>query len=109
YPWPEIRLADLYLMYAEALNETSGPVSDVHKYLDLIRKRAGLESVTDSWQKYSKNPAKPTTKDGMRAIIRRERLIELAFEGSRFWDLRRWKESARELNGPVRGWDVSQK
>ncbi|WP_433903643.1 RagB/SusD family nutrient uptake outer membrane protein [Sphingobacterium puteale] len=109
YPWPEIRLADLYLMYAEALNETSGPVSDVHKYLDLIRQRAGLESVTDSWQKYSKNPAKPTTKDGMRAIIRRERLIELAFEGSRFWDLRRWKESARELNGPVRGWDVSQK
>ncbi len=109
YPWPEIRLADVYLMYAEALNEASGPVADVHKYLDLIRERAGLEPVTEAWQKYSINPAKPTTKEGMRAIIRRERLIEMAFEGSRFWDLRRWKEAAKELNAPIRGWDINQK
>lgn len=109
YPWPEIRLADVYLMYAEALNEVSGPVPEVHRYLNLIRARAGLEPVADAWQKYSTNPAKPTTKEGMRAIVRRERLIEMAFEGSRFWDLRRWKESARELNGPVLGWDINQK
>ncbi len=80
YPWPEIRLADVYLMYAEALNEVSGPVPDVHRYLNLIRARAGLEPVADAWQKYSTNPAKPNTKEGMRAIIRRERLIEMAFE-----------------------------
>lgn len=109
YPWPEIRLADVYLMYAEALNEVEGPVGDVHKYLDLIRKRAGLEPVTTAWQKYSTNPLKPSTKEGMRAIIHQERLIEMAFEGSRFWDLRRWKEAAAQLNTPVRGWDVSQK
>ena len=109
YPWPEIRLAEVYLMYAEALNETSGPTADVHKYLDLIRKRAGLESVANAWQKYSTNPLKPTTKDGMRALIRRERLIELAFEGIRFWDLRRWKESVKEINTPVKGWDINQK
>ena len=109
YPWPEIRLADVYLMYAEALNETSGPVEDVHKYLNLIRERAGLEPVTEAWRKYSSNPLKPSTKEGMRAIIRRERLIELAFEGSRFWDLRRWKEAAKELNGPITGWDINQK
>ncbi|OJV40814.1 MAG: hypothetical protein BGO29_14675 [Bacteroidales bacterium 36-12] len=109
YPWPEIRLADVYLMYAEALNEVSGPVEDVHKYLDLIRERAGLKSVTESWTNYSKNPAKPTTKEGMREIIRQERLIELAFEGNRFWDLRRWKKAAEELNSPVLGWNISQK
>lgn len=109
YPWPEIRLADVYLMYAEALNEFAGPVAEVHQYLDLIRARAGLKGVQESWQQYSTNPAKPTTKEGMRAIIRRERLIEMAFEGSRFWDLRRWKEAARELNGPIRGWDINQK
>ncbi|SEM65001.1 Starch-binding associating with outer membrane [bacterium A37T11] len=109
YPWPEVRLADVYLMYVEALNEASGPVDDVHKYLNLIRKRAGLESVTDSWRKYSTNPAKPTTKDGMREIIHRERLIEMAFEGSRFWDLRRWKKAAEMLNAPITGWDVNQK
>ena len=51
YPWPEIRLADLYLMYAEALNEVKGPVADVHKYLNLIRERAGLKSVEESWTK----------------------------------------------------------
>jgi len=109
YPWPQIRLADVYLMYAEALNEAAGPVADVHQYLDLIRKRAGLESVTDSWNKYSSNPAKPTTKEGMREIIHRERLIEMAFEGSRFWDLRRWKKAVEELNAPITGWDVNQK
>ena len=109
YPWPEIRLADLYLMYAEALNEVKGPVADVHKYLNLIRERAGLKSVEESWTKYSTNPEKPKTKDGMREIIHRERLIELAFEGSRFWDLRRWKKAATELNKPITGWTINQK
>ena len=58
YPWPEIRLADLYLMYAEALNEVKGPVADVHKYLNLIRERAGLKSVEESWTKYSHQSGK---------------------------------------------------
>jgi hypothetical protein len=44
----------------------------------------------------------------MRDIIHQERLIELAFEGQRFWDLRRWKEAATEMNMPVTGWDLSQ-
>lgn len=70
YAWPEIRLAEVYLMYVEALNEAEGPVSDVHHYLNEIRKRAGLGTVEDSWKKYSKNPAKPDTKEGMREIIR---------------------------------------
>ena len=109
YPWPEIRLADVYLMYAEALNEVEGPVADVHKYLNLIRERAGLNGVEESWTKFSTNPAKPNTKEGMREIIHRERLIELSFEGSRFWDLRRWKKAAEVLNAPITGWDVTQK
>lgn len=106
YPWPEIRLADLYLMYAEALNETSGPVSDVLVYLDRIRDRAGLKGVAESWNNYSTNPSKYQSKDGLREIIQRERLIELAFEGSRFWDLRRWKKSSEYLNEPITGWNV---
>ncbi len=39
---PGIRLADLYLMYAEALNEVEGPSEAVFEYLDMIRERAGL-------------------------------------------------------------------
>lgn len=110
YPWPEIRLADLYLMYAEALNEwKSAPDEEVYYYIDQIRKRAGLKGVVESWATYSSNPNKPSTKDGMREIIQRERTIELAFEGHRFWDLRRWKTANMELNQPITGWDISQK
>jgi len=106
YPWPEIRLAEIYLMYAEALNEASGPVDEVFTYLDKVRARAGLEGIKDSWTKYSINPAKYSTKDGLREIIHQERLIELAFEGKRFWDLRRWKKATEYLNQPITGWNV---
>jgi hypothetical protein len=45
---------------------------------------------------------------GLRDIIHQERLIELAFEGQRFWDLRRWKEAHIVLNQPIKGWDIEQ-
>ncbi len=106
YAWPEIRLADLYLMYAEALNESKGPSAAVYQYLDRIRTRAGLAGVVQSWLDYSTNPSKPTTQSGLRDIIQQERLIELAFEGQRFWDLRRWKKAAEVLNEPITGWNV---
>ncbi|MDO3694438.1 RagB/SusD family nutrient uptake outer membrane protein [Wenyingzhuangia sp. chi5] len=106
YAWPEIRLAELYLMYAEALNESQGPSATVYSNLDIIRDRAGLDGVVESWANYSSNPSKPTTKEGLRQIIRQERMIELAFEGKRFWDLRRWKLSSQFLNTPVTGWSV---
>ena len=108
YPWPIMRLADLYLLYAEALNESAGLGPDVYKYVDLVRERAGLQSVESSWTNYSTNPTKYTTQNGMRDIIHQERLIELVFEGQRFWDLRRWKEASQVLNAPITGWDLSQ-
>ena len=108
YPWPIIRLADLYLLYAEAANEVSGPGPDVYQYVDSVRARAKLRPVFDSWTNYSRNPGKVMSKAGMREIIHRERLIELAFEAHRFWDLRRWKESVTELNKPITGWNLKQ-
>ncbi|WP_437921823.1 RagB/SusD family nutrient uptake outer membrane protein [Sphingobacterium sp. LRF_L2] len=108
YPWPNIRLSDVYLMYAEALNESSGPSTEVYTYLDKIRERAGLKGILESWTSYSNNPSKPTTKDGLREIIQRERMIELAFEGKRFWDLRRWKLAVNYFNQNITGWSVSQ-
>jgi len=108
YPWPIMRLADLYLLYAEASNEAYGPSSEVYEYLDLIRERAGLKGVEDSWSQYSINSNKHTTKQGLREIIQQERGIELAFEGSRFWDLRRWKTAPNVLNQQIMGWDVHQ-
>ena len=105
YSLPYIRLADLYLLYSEALNEAkSTPDSEVYYWIDKVRERAGLKGVVESWQK-SANVSKPTTKDGMREIIHRERMIELAFEGQMFFDLRRWKWDAYTvLNKPITGW-----
>lgn len=108
YPWVLIRLADLYLLYAEALNEAEGPVDEVFTYLDLIRTRAGLKGVKESWTNFSRNPAKFATKEGLRSIIHRERGIELALEGQRHFDLRRWKEAINEYNKPITGWDMDQ-
>src|SRR5690606_8392302 len=95
YPWPVMRLADLYLFYAEALNEYHDtPVADTYHYLNLVRERAGLKTVEESWTQHSVNPEKYQHQQGLRQIIRQERTIELALEGHRFWDLLRWKEAA---------------
>ena len=108
YPWPIIRLADLYLLYSEALNEWNGPGSEVFEYINRVRARAGLETVQYAWENFSNNKTKYQTKDGLRDIIHQERTIEMAFEGHRFWDLRRWKKAEAEMNQPVYGWDVGQ-
>src|SRR5690606_20739199 len=72
----------------------------------LVRERAGLKGVVESWAAHSRNPDKPATREGMREIIQRERLIEMAFEGKRFWDIRRWKQGIAYFNKPIRGWNV---
>ena len=104
YRFPIYRLADLYLMYAEALNEANGPSPEVYNYIDMVRERAGLAGVQQSWNTYSINPDKVTSKDGLRDIIHQERSIELAFEAKRFWDIRRWKK-IDEMETPM-GWDI---
>ncbi len=95
YSFPIIRMSDLYLNYAEALNETKdSPDAEVYEYIQAVRYNAGLDlegDLLNTWAQYSNNPGKPTTKEGMREIIRQERMVELALEGYRYWDLRRWK------------------
>jgi hypothetical protein len=108
YTYPIIRLSDLYLLYAEALNESkSAPDAEVYRWVDSVRLRAGLEGVVESYDKYAipSMKTKPLRKDGMRDIIKRERLIELSFESQRFYDLLRWKDAMQYLNEPVRGWN----
>ncbi|MDR2776030.1 MAG: RagB/SusD family nutrient uptake outer membrane protein, partial [Tannerella sp.] len=107
FPMPLIRLADLYLLYAEALNEIKDtPDGEVYRWVDSIRIRAGLNTVLESWRwAKPENMNDPYDKEKMREIIKRERLIELAFEGQRPFDLRRWRDAEKYLNEPVRGWD----
>ena len=91
-----------------SIHDFSQPNEEVYEYVDRVRKAAGLEGVLDSWGAYSMNPDKPKTKSGMRAIIQRERLIELAFEGQRFFDLRRWKIAADYWNLPPTKYNKSR-
>lgn len=111
YAWPIIRLSDLYLLYAETINEVEGPdganSTELFKYIDLVRERAGLKGVKESWNNYSNKPNKYTTQAGMRDIIQQERLIELAFEGHRFWDIRRWKTAPKEYHTALKGWNMN--
>jgi hypothetical protein len=107
YSYPLIRLSDLYLLYAEALNESEAPFADIYPWIDQVRERAGLQGVVESWAQ-STRPNKPTERQGLRDIIKRERLIELCFEGQRFWDLRRWMDAHVYFSQPVQGWSYRQ-
>ena len=108
YGYPIMRLANLYLYYAEALNELNGPSAEAYEYIDKVRERCGLNGVVESWQNFSSQPNKPSTKEGLREIIKRERTSEFALEGVRFWDVLRWKDGVKEFNSPILGWDINQ-
>jgi len=104
YPWPIFRLGELYLDYAEALNEYApDQQATVIQYLDAIRTRSGIPGVMASWALVGKSSF---TQDEMRTLIRRERMIELAFEGHRFWDVRRWKLGDKVFNQPIYGMNI---
>ncbi|MFW6370036.1 MAG: RagB/SusD family nutrient uptake outer membrane protein [Bacteroidota bacterium] len=108
YPYPIIRLADLYLMKAEALNEyNDAPNQEVYDAINLVRERAGVPNVESVWADAGvvRTVNKHKTKEGMRDIILRERGIELAFEGSRFYDMIRHKRAVQEFSTPVWGWN----
>lgn len=80
------RVGELYLDYAEAMNEYSDkPGQEVYDAINKIRDRAGMPSL----------PAN-LTKGEMRDRIKNERDIELCFEDHRLWDIRRWMDGEKE-------------
>lgn len=91
--WLIMRYADIILGYAEALNESAGPNSNVYNALISIRQRAGIEAGAGLYGLKA-----GMTKDEMRTVIRNERRIELAFEECRYWDIRRWKLAETKMN-----------
>lgn len=108
FPYPIIRMADLYLMKAEILNELYGPSQEVYDEINKVRQRAGIPNVEDVWSDPSLCSSlylnRHTIKEGLREIIMRERSIEFAFEGSRYWDVVRYNKAVDEFNTPVTGW-----
>ncbi|MDR1415418.1 MAG: RagB/SusD family nutrient uptake outer membrane protein [Odoribacteraceae bacterium] len=107
YSFPIIRRADLMLLRAEALLESGGSIAEARGLVDEVRARAGLQPCEVSWRDHAATRTdKPASRDGMLEITRQERLIELALEGQRFYDLRRWKQLEARMNEPLRGWNV---
>lgn len=92
-----IRYAEVLLNNIEARYELNGAVSDqeLNATLNLVRARAKMPSLTNSF----------VSSKGldMRTEIRRERRVELAFEGFRYWDLLRWKTAETELPQSILG------
>lgn len=88
--FPIIRLADVYLMMAECYNETSQEDKAI-EYINAVRKRASVNmpNITESGH------------DDIFTRIVRERAVELAGEGLRYNDLRRWRLAGEYVNGTI--------
>jgi hypothetical protein len=94
--WVLLRLANIYLDYAEALNESSPGNADIAKYVNLIRERAGIPDL----------PA-GLSQAQMRTAIHKERRVELSFENVRYFDARRWKIAEQTDGGPFYGMNIN--
>jgi starch-binding outer membrane protein, SusD/RagB family len=97
-----LRLANIYLDYAEALNESDPTNPDVLTYLNLIRQRAGVPQYGAG----ANALPVPTGQDAMRTAIRSERRVELSFENVRYFDTRRWKIAPQTDAGPFYGMNM---
>lgn len=84
-----LRYAEVLLTFAEAKNELEGPSADVYAALDQIRERAGMPLVDQSVY---------GSQESLRGLIRNERRIELALEGHRYMDIRRWEIAPQVMN-----------
>ena len=105
YATPYLRLADIYLTYAEAAYELSGSYSTVpaggtmtaEEAVNIVRSRAGMPDVASTLADYqylipeSEELAYLSDPDPFRVLYRNERAVELAYEGSYWYDIRRWK------------------
>jgi len=97
FTWIYFRLGELYLNYAEALNEAQGPVSDVYQYVNAIRNRSGMPDLPSG-----------LNKEDMQQRIRHERRVELAFETHRYFDAHRWKIAEQTESGAIHGMNIHE-
>jgi hypothetical protein len=91
FAFPVMRLADVYLMYAEATNAVSGPQADAIALVNVIRHRGNLPPLKAD---------KTSSPETFFNAIEQERIVELLGEGQRSFDLRRWRALERVWGPP---------
>lgn len=99
HTWYIIRLADVYLMFAEAANIVAGPSTEVYGKIALnainaVRNRVSLPGISTN----DKN-------EFMEELIH-ERRVELAFEDARYWDVRRWMIGKETFGSDIYGLEI---
>ena len=94
--WVIFRISEIYLNYAEALNESNPGHPDILTYVNKTRGRSDVKMI----------PIGDTDQDVLRKRIRNERRIELAFEDHRLWDARRWMIATDVLNADLTGVEI---
>lgn len=106
YTDPLIRLAELYLNYAEAANEAYGPngrapgaTMSALEAVNTIRERIGMVPVQARFT---------SSIESFRERIKNERTVELYGEGHHFFDIRRWKDAPKLMNEPSRRMDIEK-
>jgi len=97
HSWIIFRYHEIYLNYAEELNEWSPGNADIKRFVDIVRNRTGV--------------AMPLLPAGLsqaetRERIRNEKRVEFAFEDHRFWDVRRWMQGPAFFGKPLMGVDI---
>jgi len=98
--FPVMRYADVLLSYCEALNEIDPNNSDILKYWNMVRKRAGVPDIQNVYSGLAGN------KEQQRKYILRERSVEFCFEGLRYHDLTQWMTAEKEISGQVVGCNI---
>jgi hypothetical protein len=84
--WPYLRLAEIYLSYAEALSQANR-TEEAFTWVDQVRARVGLNGLKESY------PGKSWTKEAFLEEVLRERSCEFGLEDVRWFDLVRWKRA----------------
>ncbi len=90
----QVRYAEVLLIYAEAMIEANKIDATVYDAINQVRQRPGVNMPAITAGK---------TQSEMRSLVRKERLYELAMEGFRLSDIRRWKIAEQVMNGPFYG------
>lgn len=95
FSWPYFRLAEVYLNYAEACNEKpTRNEADALEYINKVRSRSGLNKLEEAYPEVIGNQTL------FRELLQKERMVEMAFESHRYYDIRTWMIAEKEFKGP---------